>query len=194
MLFGDKKSQARDVWVRSQLNEWIKFYGIQNEEGETQYKGHLLGSSPLIFYVRLLHVVYGIKLKSTHDDACQKNLWTSGSWACLPCLLRHGRWSWSCEGASKWMTQTSNLNAPKFNAFRLSTNFGEKGRPPCAQVSRNAWEDIRRMTKKMAHNREKMRAKLNVLKFILVLYSRPHISCRKESYFVWDHLVRKSLG
>ena len=51
-----------------------------------------------------------------------------------------------------------------------SKNFGEKGRPPCAQVSRNAWEDIRRMTKKMAHNREKMRAKLNVLKFILVLY------------------------
>ena len=56
-----------------------------------------------------------------------------------------------------------------------SKNFGEKGRPPCAQVSRNAWEDIRRMTKKMAHNREKMRAKLNVLKFILVLYSRPLI-------------------
>ena len=39
MLFGDK-SQARAVWVSrylSQLNEWIKFYGIQNKEGETQY-------------------------------------------------------------------------------------------------------------------------------------------------------------
>jgi hypothetical protein len=65
--------------------------------------------------------------------------------------------------------ETFNLNVPNL-MFRLSKNFGEKGRPPCAQVSRNAWEDIRRMTKKMAHNREKMRAKLNVLKFILVLY------------------------
>ncbi len=54
-----------------------------------------------------------------------------------------------------------------------SKNFGEKLRPPCAQVSRNSWEDIRQMTKKMAQNREKMRTKLNVLKFILVLYSRP---------------------
>ena len=70
--------------------------------------------------------------------------------------------------------ETFNLSVPNL-MFRLSTNFGEKGRPPCAQVSRNAWEDIRRMTTKMAHNREKMRTKLNVLKFILVLYSRPHM-------------------
>ncbi len=27
--------------------------------------------------------------------------------------------------------------------------FGKKGRPPCAQVSRNSLEDIRRMTKKI---------------------------------------------
>ena len=32
------------------------------------------------------------------------------------------------------------------------------------------------MTEKMAHNREKMGAKLKVLKFILVLYSQPLIS------------------
>jgi hypothetical protein len=52
--------------------------------------------------------------------------------------------------------------------FSVQKNW-TKGRPPCAQVNRKSWEDIRRMTKKMAQNCEKMRAKLNVLKFILVL-------------------------
>ncbi len=35
------------------------------------------------------------------------------------------------------------------------------------------------MTEKMAHNREKMGAKLKVLNFILVLYSQPHCATDK---------------
>ena len=71
------------------------------------------------------------------------------------------------------MTETFNLNVPKF-MFLDMNNIWKKGRPPCAQVNRNSWENIRQMTKKMAQNREKMRAKLNIFDLILVLYSQPH--------------------
>jgi hypothetical protein len=102
--------------------------------------------------------------------------WAQGERNFSPNFLKSKHWSSLRQRGEVEIVKVHRSEWPKgsiwmyWNIMCLDlVNIWKKGRPPCAQASRNSSEDIRRMTNKMAHNHEKKRAKLNVLKFILVL-------------------------